>query len=133
MHMLRNLTSLPTGAVFVVMLLATALWSQGAAAEHARYKNEIYPILKKHCVECHQPGGDGYEKSGLDMTTYKGLMKGTRYGPIVVPGDAFLSNLNVLIEGRAAPQIRMPYRSKVLSLRERLKIQSWVNGGALNN
>ena len=104
-----------------------------AYSEHAGFKDEIFPILKKNCVECHQPGGEGYEKSGLDMTTYEENMKGTRHGPVVVPGDAFSSNLNVLIEGRAAPHLRMPYDGKELSKWDRHMIRRWVNRGAKNN
>ncbi len=104
-----------------------------AFAEHAGFKDEIFPIIKKYCVECHQPGGEGYMKSGLDMSSYEGIMKGTKHGPIVVPGDAFLSNLNVLIEGRAASHLRMPYHGEELSKWHRLIIRRWVNRGAKNN
>lgn len=128
-----NFISLSNGWFLSVALLVLVGPTLGAAAEHASFKNEIYPIIKKYCVSCHQPGGEGYEKSGLNMTTYEGIMKGTQYGPIVVPGDAFLSNLNVLIEGRAARHIRMPYHGKKLSKWERLLIRRWVNRGAKNN
>ncbi len=120
-------------AFVAVMIIGGAMAANPAVAEHAGFKNEIFPILKKFCIECHQPGGEGYEKSGLDMTTYEGIMKGTQHGPIVVPGDAFLSNLNVLIEGRAARHLRMPYHGKELSKWQRLMIRRWVNRGAKNN
>ncbi len=120
-------------AFIAVMVIGGAMAANPAYSEHASFKNEIFPILKKSCVECHQPGGEGYEKSGLNMTTYEGIMKGTRHGPIVVPGDAFLSNLNVLIEGRAARHLRMPYHGKELSKWDRHMIRRWVNRGAKNN
>jgi hypothetical protein len=104
-----------------------------ALAEHGSFKDDIFPIFKRFCVECHQPGGEGYEKSGFDMRTYEGIMKGTRFGPVVVPGDAFLSNLNVLIEGRAAPELKMPHGRKGLTKWERHMIRVWVNRGAKNN
>lgn len=125
--------SLPGIAFFAVTLLAGTFAVVPAWAEHAGFKDEIFPIIKKYCVECHQPGGEGYEKSGLDMRTYEALMKGTKHGPIVVPGDAFLSNLNVLIEGRAARHLRMPYHGKELTKWQRLLIRRWVNRGAKNN
>jgi len=120
-------------AIIAVMVFGGAAAANPALAEHASFKDDIVPILKENCVACHQPGGEGYEKSGLDMRTYEGIMKGTQYGPIVVPGDAFLSNLNVLIEGRAAPHLRMPYHGKELSKWQRLVIRRWVNRGAKNN
>ena len=120
----------PTAAVFGFFLFACLTATGSAYAEHAGFKNEIFPIFKEHCVECHQPGGDGFEKSGLDMRTYEGIMKGTEHGPIIVPGDAFLSNLNVIIEGRTAHDIRMPYHGKELTKWERVLIRRWVNRGA---
>lgn len=116
----------------MVVVAGSAAWAP-VLAEHAGFKDEIFPIIEKYCVECHQPGGDGFEKSGLDMTSYQEIMKGTRHGPIVVPGDAFSSNLNVLIEGRASPQINMPHARKGLTRWERHMIRIWVNRGAKNN
>lgn len=129
----RHVKSVAWRAALAVAVFA-ALWTAIAAAtEHASFKAQVFPILRQHCIECHQPGGLGYEASGLDLRTYEGLMKGTRYGPIVVPGDAFSSNLNVLVEGRANPGIRMPYHGKKLSRWERVLIRRWVNRGARNN
>lgn len=122
-----------TNAFVAVMIIGGAMAVNPVFAEHAGFKDEIFPIFEKNCVECHRPGGQGYEKSGFDMTTYQGIMKGTSYGPVVIPGDAFSSNLNVLIEGRAAPHLRMPYHGKKLSKWERLMIRRWVNRGAKNN
>lgn len=133
---MNNHRKIPTSTTRVLLggvILAGALSAAQVRADHANFKDEIFPIIKEHCVSCHQPGGDGFEKSGLDMTSYEGIMKGTKYGPIVVPGDAFLSNLNVLIEGRAARHLRMPYHGKELSKWQRLMIRRWVNRGALNN
>jgi len=125
--------SFPKKALIAATLLAATAVTGTAWAEHASFKDEIFPIIEKYCVECHQPGGDGFEKSGLDMTSYQGIMKGTRHGPIVVPGDAFSSNLNVLIEGRASFELKMPHGRKGLTKWERLLIRRWVNRGANNN
>jgi len=128
----RN-TDLAASCVFAITLLAGTFLPTGVAAEHGSFHDEIMPIIKEKCLACHQPGGDGYEASGLDLRTYQGLMKGTRHGPIVVPGDALTSNLNVLIEGRAARHLRMPYHGKELSKWERHIIRLWVIRGAQDN
>ena len=93
----------------------------------------IYPIIQIRCLECHQPQGEGYKKSGLDLRTYEGLMKGTKFGPMVIPGDAFMSNLIVLIDGRAASGLRMPHGKKKLSSCDKDLFRNWVNQGARNN
>ena len=113
--------------------LAGLAAAAATAAEPVSYKNHLYPIIANRCLACHQPGGDGFEKSGLDLRTYASLMKGTKHGPVVVPGDAFVSNLNVLIEGRAASAIRMPHKQPPLGAHEIDVFRRWVNQGAGNN
>lgn len=117
------------GAVAIAMAFA-APWASSAMADAVTFSEDILPIMNIRCVECHQPGGSGYQAAGLDLRTYRGLMKGTRHGPIVVPGDAFSSNLNVLIEGRAASKLRMPHNKKKLSRCEIDSFRRWVNRGA---
>ena len=129
----HHFISLAWRAALAVVVFAAAWAATAAAAEHPSFKAHIFPILREKCLPCHRPGGMGYEASGLDLRTYEGLMKGTRFGPIVVPGDAFTSNLNVLVEGRAHPAIRMPYHGKKLTRWERVLIRRWVNRGARNN
>jgi cytochrome c len=65
-----------------------------AAQPQASFKEDVFPIFKGRCIECHQPGGQGYEQSGLDLSTYQGVMKGSKFGPIVVPRDPDTSNLS---------------------------------------
>lgn len=98
------------------------------------FSQDVQPILNKNCVECHQPGGQGEVASGLDMTTYEGLMKGTRNGPMVIAGDVEGSNLVVLIEGRADPSIRMPHGKKEPIPKQDIQtIRRWIGQGAKNN
>jgi hypothetical protein len=115
-------------------LLVAVAWSGALAAEEqVSYKLDVQPILESHCSSCHQPGGQGYEASGLDLTSYEGLMKGTKYGPIVVPGDALTSNLMVLVEGRARPEVRMPHGQRPLLKQQTEILRMWVKQAAKNN
>jgi mono/diheme cytochrome c family protein len=104
-----------------------------AAQEKTSFTEDVLPIFRGRCFSCHQPGGEGAEKSGLDLTSYEGLMKGTKYGPMVVPGDAQSSNLMWLLDWRASPELRMPHGKKKLSTCDRNAIRSWINEGAKNN
>ncbi|MBT3306646.1 MAG: hypothetical protein HN377_09195 [Alphaproteobacteria bacterium] len=107
--------------------------SPAVGGDHGGFQDDVFPILQKHCVECHQEGGKGLEASGLDMSSYEGVMRGTTHGPIVVPGDAFSSNLSALIEGRGRPEINMPHARKPLNRWERHLIRRWILQGAKNN
>lgn len=104
-----------------------------ACAQQAQmsYAEDIAPIFRGWCVSCHQPGGQGYNASGLDLTSYDGVMKGTKLGPMVIPGQPDSSNLLVLIDGRA--KIQMPYGHKPLPACLRQNIWTWIFQGAKNN
>ena len=102
-------------------------------ASTVSFAEDVFPIFKGRCVDCHHPGGQGYEASGLDLTTYEGVMKGTKHGAMVVPGDPDSSNLMWLLDWRASPQLRMPHGTKKLSTCDRNEIRQWIREGAKNN
>ncbi len=119
-------------AVAGVVLLAGC--SQKPAELPVSFSKDVMPILQKHCSECHQSGGEGEVASGLDLSSYKGIMKGTKFGPIVRPGDSISSTLSILIEGHADASINMPHGNRPpLSKKETGTIASWINQGAKNN
>ena len=127
----NKITALVTGSVSATILVA-ACWSQATAAtEEISYELDVFPILQSRCVACHAPDGEGYKTSGLDLSSYEGLMKGTKHGPIVVPGEPLTSNLNVLIEGRA--QVQMPHNQRPLLKSQQEIIREWVKQGAKDN
>lgn len=104
-----------------------------AGAPKISFADDILPLLKWRCGSCHQSGGAGYEKSGLDLTTYEGVMKGTKFGAMVIPKDPESSNLMLLLDWRVAPALRMPHGQKQLSTCDRGAIRNWIREGALNN
>lgn len=132
------------GFTAVVAVLAAGTMSFDAVAQSAKsrqkqraptvsFKEDIAPILKGRCVDCHSPGGAGFDTSGLDLRTRAGLMKGTKFGPMVVAGDADGSSLMALLDWRVKPEIRMPHGLKKLSTCDRDAIRRWIEEGALDN
>jgi len=112
-------------------MLAWQAYAAGPAP--ISYADDVAPIFKGRCISCHQPGGQGFEKSGLDLTTYAGLMKGTKFGPMVVPGNPDTSNLMWLLDWQASPELRMPHGKKQLSSCDRDAIRNWIREGAKDN
>lgn len=104
-----------------------------AADPPVSYRLDVKPILDSRCIECHSPGGSGLQKSGFDMTSYQGLMAGTKYGPMIVPGDPTASNLLRLIEGKAAPELRMPHNQRPLLSSQIDILRAWIKQGAKDN
>jgi len=94
---------------------------------------DVQPVLEQHCLECHQPGAEGYIVSGLGVENYAALMKGTKFGPMVIPGDSSSSNLIVLIQGGAHSSITMPHGRQKMSEEEVETLKVWVDQGALDN
>ena len=123
-----KLAILQASVVSVCALLLSA-----CGEKEVSFKADIQPILAKSCLECHAAGGAGAEKSGLIMSSYEDLMKGTRFGVIVKPGDALTSALIMLVEGRVDPSIRMPHHKETLSKDQIALLRAWVEQGAKNN
>ncbi|MBF0175499.1 MAG: hypothetical protein HQL63_01435 [Magnetococcales bacterium] len=105
--------------------------SKIAAANETSFANDIQPILVYRCLECHAEGGKGEVESGLRLDTYEGLMKGTKNGKIIIPGNALASTLNQLVSGQAA--LRMPHNKKPLTPCEVESFRRWIQQGAKNN
>lgn len=122
--------TLAVGVALVTMGRPSAVC---AATQEISFSEDIFPIFKGRCIDCHQPGGQGYEKSGLDLGTYEGLMKGTKYGAMVDPGHPETSNLIWLLDWKASPELRMPHGTKKLSTCDRDAIRHWIRQGAKNN
>ncbi len=92
-----------------ILLSLVALGGVLQGCERAvSYQTDVNPLIQKYCVSCHAPEKDGYNVSGLSMTDHQALMKGTKFGPVVIPGDSFTSVMVMLVEGRADPSITPP-------------------------
>ena len=137
----KNANAMATVGVVLTMTLAVggAALLAGhsspvcAATAVMSFKDDVLPIFKGRCIDCHQPGGEGYEKSGLDLRTYAGVMKGTKFGAMVTPGNPDLSNLAWLLDWKASPEIRMPHGKTKLSTCDRDAIREWIRQGAKDN
>lgn len=99
------------------------------------FRDDVQPILHDYCVSCHSPGGKGYSKSGLDLTSYERLMKGTRFGPVVIPGNSEASTFTKLLTG-TNKGLKMPAGLNETGTLDRqyiLILRKWVKQGARNN
>jgi len=129
-------------AAWVVAIAATSSYglvpprvahAAGPQGTPVSFKEDVLPIFQVHCAACHVPGGEGAKASGLILTNYADVMKGSKYGPMIVPGDAENSNLMWLLDWRASPQLRMPHGKQQLPIGERDTIRTWIRQGAKDN
>jgi hypothetical protein len=118
---------------FASAISALILVGCSAGPDAVSFKNDVKPVIDKYCTECHLQGGAGAEASGFVAATYETIMKGTKFGPVVVESDPLSSSLYRLVAGKVDPSIRMPHGKEALSPEEILKIEHWIAQGAKNN
>ena len=130
-HMIAALALVAAGSTIGVGGVSPAR-AQGGQAQLS-YAEDVAPVLRERCTSCHHPGGEGTSASGLDLSSYAGLMNGTKFGKMVIPGDPENSNLMRLLDWQVSPQIRMPHGKKQLSVCDRDAIRTWIRQGAKDN
>lgn len=117
-------------ALLPLSLLALFTLSACSGDKALTYQANIKPLLDAKCVACHAPDGKGYEKSGLRLDSYEAMMKGTKFGAVVVPGSSVSSTLYRLVSGQADPSIRMPHGQAALPEADVAMIGAWIDQGA---
>jgi WD40 repeat protein len=107
-------------ALLLVPGIATA---QKPAA--VTYKDDVLPILRKHCQNCHNPDK---AQSDLNVTTYAALLAGGASGEAVKAGSPDQSLLYKVTAHQVEP--KMPPRGPKISDAELAVIKKWIEGGA---
>ncbi len=106
------------------------------------FARDVHPIFVEFCAECHDQEGEGLEASGFSVRDYESVMKGTRYGAVVMPGSSISSSLYLLVAQKTAPEIQMPpHHKESLSVGRRMPladdkvetIRLWIDQGAKDN
>lgn len=98
--------------------------------EPVSYEREIAPLLRQHCLGCHQPAR---AKGKLDLTTHAALLRGGRGGPAVVPGAPAESLLFELISSIDGEPPEMPVDAAPLDESQRDLVRRWIAEGAGND
>jgi cytochrome c len=96
-----------TGFAAAQLSAAPVDWSKlppASKAEGVTFAKDIQPLLKASCVQCH---GEKNPKARLNLTTLEGVLKGTKQGSIVKPGDSANSFLVKSIS-QLDPESAMP-------------------------
>ena len=117
----------------VILVLVSGLCMACSKKSEISFDQQVMPILKENCFPCHQSGGVGELASGLNVETYQNLMKGTKNGPVIQPGQSFASTLHVLVDHKADNAINMPRGGNKLAKEKIEIIGKWINQGAKDN
>src|SRR5258707_3393060 len=89
--------------IVIVLLAATAA---AQAGKHPNYDDDVKPVLARRCFACHSASE---MRSGLNLESYAGVLKGGGAGEAVKPGrpSARILYLAWSHEGEGGP--RMPF------------------------
>ena len=98
---------------------------EASSAASSVFAQQVRPILAARCYSCH---GSEVQQSGLRLDSLAAVLKGSDYGPIVVPGKADKSRLMRRLMAQDRPQ--MPYGGPPLSGDEIATISQWIDAGA---
>lgn len=99
------------------------------AQQPVSYSKQVKPFLARYCLECHNPQE---LKGELDLDSFKGLSRGGKNGPVVVPGKPDASRLVLLPEGRDKPRMP-PKTARQPKPGEAEVLRAWVTGGATDD
>lgn len=116
-----------------LIAMSTVMIAACSVEPEISFKSDIKPITDHYCSECHKAGGEGVTASGFLTDSYESIMQGTKYGPVIVPGDALSSSLYRLVSGKVHSSIRMPHGKDALKQEEIAKFELWIDQGAKNN
>jgi hypothetical protein len=125
-------TALGVKAWCISALLAATI-AGGCTGKTVSFSEEIHPMLMDRCGKCHTPGGQGYEKSGFSVASYETIMKGTKFGPVIVPESPASSSLMRMVEHLTDPKLYMPHGEAGLTRDQLDKLRAWIDQGAKNN
>jgi len=124
----------------VILVLSVHLFGCGRAA--VSYSADVQPIFQNHCIECHNVTGEGVAASGFSVHNYASVMKGTNFGPVIIPGSSISSTLYLTVAQKTSPEIHMPPhhsqalaegRGTALTDDEIGTIEAWIDQGAQDN
>lgn len=127
--------------IFFLSILVSVT-ATGCGPQQVSFSKDVKPILDARCMDCHDGSGEGSEKTDFNTTDYANVMKGTKFGPVVIAGDSISSTLYRVINHMADPKIHMPPHDKRALAKGRADplqgseieiIKAWIDQGAKNN
>jgi ankyrin repeat protein len=109
-----------------LLLIALAALPVAARADtKVDFATQIQPLLAQKCYACH---GQDVQQSGLRLDKRQNAMRGSDYGPVIVPGKSAESKLiRRVVNGDGAMQ--MPPTGP-LSADEIALLRAWIDQGA---
>ncbi len=98
-----------------------------AKVQIVTYSQDIRPLLKKHCVECHS---GWFPDGGLRLDSIDAIFKGGNSGPAIVPGSPDKGWLMYSLTKARQRRMQMPPNGERLSQQQVNLLKEWIRQGA---
>ncbi len=110
----------------ILLLTGLAFSGPGLRAADTTW-DQLKVVLDARCIECH---GEKKQKAGLRLDSPEWLAKGSKAGPIVVPGNATDSKLYSRALLPDGDDDRMPPKGDRLTAEQLAIINGWITSPA---
>ncbi|MGE9271437.1 MAG: c-type cytochrome domain-containing protein, partial [Verrucomicrobiales bacterium] len=111
----------------ISMTLLVCLASLAMATDKVTFDEHVFPIFERSCLNCHNPEKT---RGGLDLSSYRGTLKGSSGGKIVEAGE-LSSSLITVVRHQGEPV--MPPEGDAIPNEEITVLEAWIQGGLLEN
>lgn len=113
-------------SVAVLFVAALVAGSSTASAADIDFERQIRPLLVERCGDCH---GADTQESSLRLDVKHRALKGSDFGPVILPGKANESELIHRITTSDEKKV-MPSDGDRLTAVEVALLEKWINAGA---
>lgn len=103
------------------------------------FSARVLPVFREHCggSSCHGGGPQG-AAGGLNLMSHEGVMAGSRYGAVVVPGNVYMSHLIHAVnrsDTALSPvsSLAMPAGRDPLGAADITTLVTWIRNGAVDD
>src|SRR5437868_12365763 len=94
----------------------------GQSAQPVDFTRDVEPIFAKRCSACH---GAGQQMAGLRLDEPDAALKGSKSGPVIIPGKSADSKLIKRVATRTMPPAGDPLSAEQVAI-----LRTWIDQGA---
>ena len=98
-----------------------------AVARAVDFVQDVQPIFRKYCFECHASGN---EEGSLNLTLRDRAIEGGEHGAVLVRGNSQASSLVRLVAGVDKDRLMPPAEKERLSTEQIGIVRAWIDQGA---
>ena len=117
-----------------LLFIYSSLTVTTAFAQKVNFKTQIWPIIEKKCLDCHNDQAKHPQKkkpkSGLQLDTPEMIAKGGGNGPVIIPGKPQESPFYTLASLPSDHEDVMPPKGDLLTKTELQTVKLWIEQGA---